>query len=675
MLRCVLVLACTGVLCGILGAAEPVEADWAPPTKHWRTVDSVSWSPDGSTLASGGLDGQLAFWDAKTGRKMRSISSLPLGSSSQPVWSGDCKRILTVTTSNYKSTVWDTTTGKHFRTLRDYQLGIRCGCLNLDGTRAYFGCFSGKIQIWDPVTGEVMNPLEGGHTKSITAIACSPDGTLVSASEDKTAIIWDLATGKPRHTLKDHKEIVASVAISKDGKTVVTGSRDNTAIVWDAKTGEKKATITDHGTWVTVVSVSDDGAVVLSSDRGKNAIWERSTGKSRVINLGSYPSCVVSGDGTRIASAIKNEIQLWDVKTGDKLPTQFGSTAAVLHASWHPKDQQLFVGQADNTAVLVGADGKFTPLPDHAGSPSSSSWSSDGSVILTGDHGGTAALWDTKTAQLQKTFRGDLGEVAAVSLLGDGSRVAVASKGNKASVYDAKNPEKAQFTLGTGYFVTTAAWSPDGSRILTGAQKSIRIWDAKTGEHKVGMEPSLGNVNCAAWSHDGTRILASYSLFDSSIVHIWDADAGKRTRTFEGHLAGVTCVCWNPDSTRIASGSHDTTVIIRDAKTGDVQHTLKGHTMPVTSVSWSHNGNWLASTSYDGTTRLWDTKTGKELCRVVIFNAGKDWLVLTPEGEYDGTEAAANQSLYLTRGTHNAVAKDKYLKKSVPGLLKQLLTK
>jgi hypothetical protein len=65
---------------------------------------------------------------------------------------------------------------------------------------------------------------------------------------------------------------------------------------------------------------------------------------------------------------------------------------------------------------------------------------------------------------------------------------------------------------------------------------------------------------------------------------------------------------------------------------------------------------WTAST--DGCARLWDPVTGKERCRLLNLDAGKNWLVVTPEGFFDGSEDAWKCVTYRVSGTVKLIDDD-----------------
>jgi len=74
-----------------------------------------------------------------------------------------------------------------------------------------------------------------GHTDYVFGVAVFPDGSkVVTASQDKTAIVWDVASGQELQKLQGHTESVWCVAVFPDGSKVVTASGDETAIDWRA---------------------------------------------------------------------------------------------------------------------------------------------------------------------------------------------------------------------------------------------------------------------------------------------------------------------------------------------------------------------------------------------------------------------------------------------------------
>jgi len=81
--------------------------------------------------------------------------------------------------------------------------------------------------------------------------------------------------------------------------------------------------------------------------------------------------------------------------------------------------------------------------------------------------------------------------------------------------------------------VSSAAFSPDGSRIVTASNdKTARIWDAASGTEIAVLRGHDSAVNSAAFSPDGSRIVTASN---DKTARIWDA--GLETMSAKGLLA------------------------------------------------------------------------------------------------------------------------------------------
>ena len=111
-------------------------------------------------------------------------------------------------------------------------------------------------------------------------------------------------------------------------------------------------------------------------------------------------------------------------------------------------------------------------------------------------------------------------------------------------------------------------------------------------------------VSSVAFSPDGTRLASGSS---DKTIRLWDAATGEELATLRGHEEGVLSVAFSPDGTRLASASGDKTIKLWDAATGEELTVLRGHEGGVTSVAFSPDGSRIASGSRDKTIRLWDS--------------------------------------------------------------------
>jgi WD40 repeat protein len=122
-------------------------------------------------------------------------------------------------------------------------------------------------------------------------------------------------------------------------------------------------------------------------------------------------------------------------------------------------------------------------------------------------------------------------------------------------------------------------------------------------------------VTAVAFSPDGTRVLTGSG---DNTARLWDAATGRAVATLAGHTYAVTAVAFSPDGTRILTGSDDGAARLWDAATGKTMATLAGHTNPVVAVAFSRDGTRVLTGSRDNTARLWTVfKSPQDLVNTV----------------------------------------------------------
>ena len=205
--------------------------------------------------------------------------------------------------------------------------------------------------------------------------------------------------------------------------------------------------------------------------------------------------------------------------------------------------------------------------------------------------------------------------VMSVAYSPDGSRIVSGGWDNTIRIWDAQSGQPVGEPLvGHDGNVYSVAYSPDGSRIVSGSgDNTIRIWNAQTGQ-PLG-EPLAGHdgvVYSVAYSPDGSRIVSGSR---DNTVRIWNAQTGQPLgEPLAGHDGDVYSVAYSPDGSRIVSGSGDNTIRIRDAQTGQpLGEPLAGHDGNVYSVAYSPDGSRIVSGSGDNTIRIWNAQSGQPL--------------------------------------------------------------
>ncbi len=243
----------------------------------------------------------------------------------------------------------------------------------------------------------------------------------------------------------------------------------------------------------------------------------------------------------------------------------------------------------------------------------------------------------------QRIF-GHLDEVNEVAYSPDGSRIVTGSADTTLIVWDITNGTQVSVIEGHENPITSVSFSPDGTQLLTSSNKSeLFIWDVATGVRVFDIEDVRGRVMDAIWLPDGMQVA---SVSSNRRVIIWSALTGKELTRLEGHTDNILSLAIAPNGINLYSTSEDNTIIEWDLKAGSATRRFRGHSSSVTDITLTSNGQQMITSSLDQTVIIWDLVTGLIVGRLQGHDAGVLTVALSPDDSRLLT-GSADQTLKL----------------------------
>ncbi len=488
-----------------------------------------------------------------------------------------------------KIEVWDIKTGKKLTTLRE--LGKEVSLpeyftktnkaltmeFSPDGKRLATGNLDTTVQIWGTTTGEelivfqkpiegnmwsvstengrdvINNPMKNERNSRPSALAFSPDGSLLACgSEDTTIRLWNSWTGEFIATFTGHLNTVEQLTFSPDGNTLASGSADGTVRFWDIETRKPlQNTITGH-MWMRTASFLNDGTSFVSvSNEGILTVWDlKNLQKTTSITKAMleehlywhmYSEYVFTPDGTKLLNHGKQTdptkpnfndwvLRLNDVHTGRELKSFPWGTGRVFS----PDGKILAQGATNKIHLLNIETGEKREIitSDHDNDSDDApfnrtvAFSPDGKKIVSGTQDGQVQLWDVETGTMLSSFFEELPDddenrepILQFAFSSDGSLIAVGSLKRIRMIGRAKQPHFKELLFSEEEDGDTFIFSPDNKVLIIGYWGGkIRLWDVATGDKLTTLDGHSLFIEDLVFSPDRKTLM---SVGDATIL-LWD---------------------------------------------------------------------------------------------------------------------------------------------------------
>lgn len=375
-----------------------------------------------------------------------------------------------------------------------------------------------------------------------------------------------------------HDDWVRDINASPNGELLVTASADGTARIWSSRSRVPIAVLRGHTAQVNRAMFSPDGKrVVTASDDGNVRVWQFSPPRELVTldhwALGAQFEPEAQTNNARVA--VVGEGGYASVMTGDPadnpLPMPVVGNSNILFPSWS-RDKKYLLGYKDAAGLNEPA-----------------------SLILFDVEREQEITPKWLKGMLFAAFSPGTDELVTVSYQG---RIAVWDTG---MLLD--DEPKPKYESEDRPSMGISAMSPDGQWIAVANNDTAELWNkANLKAPPKRLAGHRGSLRSLQFSRDNRWLLTAS---EDHTARIWSLDNfGQFTNLVGGHATSIYSASFDRTGQRVVTSGADGTIGVWNAESGKLLATLRWHGEGVNSVEFSPDGEWILSASDDGTVKL-----------------------------------------------------------------------
>ncbi|KAI8987983.1 WD40-repeat-containing domain protein [Mycotypha africana] len=240
-------------------------------------------------------------------------------------------------------------------------------------------------------------------------------------------------------------------------------------------------------------------------------------------------------------------------------------------------------------------------------------------------------------------------EIHCIAVSSTGSIFATGGADKKVRLFDAKTGHSLHSLSGALQTITSIAFNITDDLVLgTCTDNATRLWSLSTHRLKQTLTGHIGKVYAAKFTADSKKVLSGSH---DRTLKVWDLQKGYNIRTIFTFSSCNDLCLMDPDGQTVISGHLDNTIRLWDTCSGTGIKELTGiHNGQITSVCMSPDGVSLLSSSRDNTLKIIDVRTYEVLksFQADSYKNGVNWArsTFSPDGRYVAA-GSADGAVYI----------------------------